>query len=664
MRKIFTISLLILLLIVASMLISCKATMYKLTISVSPENSGTIAVTVDGETVESNEDGDYLIAEGSTATLTATPSGVYDEVAWDGATVDGSDSFVATVVMDADKSVTATFSETMYTLAVTVNPYGSGTVDVTVDGNAVTGDGSGNYEIAEGNTATLTATLSGDYVEAEWSGATVDGTDPLIATVVMDADKNVTANFFKLFDVTVTYTEVDGGVDVEVDDTVLTPTVNGNDHVYTDIRENSLVKLTATPEGTNNEVSWGGDLNGSQIIKTFTIASDKNITATFAEVTFNTFYRLEEINGSIYIAAAKENAGMYEKIAIFKDGEILDGIITLSDATEITNISYIAFENDQHDIALADDESTVYWSTTIKDDDTNEFTCGYFSTADGSWTDLTPENNLSMPGIQSFLSPDDYSVYYMDAQNGNAKTLEVYIGGTQITLDDPFVDDGSGGALPVEILADRSGNMETNGTDIYIAGAYEANDDGVTRVAVWNSDGSVDANIDCVSTIGTVDTSQWEEIDGKPLESGFIVNTDGSYILALNKLDEPTTTNFDLGLLEVDSSGTAEIHLIEEDFGGSGDYFIEDIASDGTDFYFGGTAQKDDGTGTMIDGSHYWSGSDLSSLTLTSYPNDTTSDDMLFIGVVGTTVHTLNKDRGYYDGTTFHTTLQQIIIFD
>jgi len=538
----------------------------------------------------------------------------------------------------------------MYTLNLTVNPYGSGSVEVTVDGETIEDDGSGNYLIEEGKTATLTATLSGDYKEVEWDGATVDGSDPLVATVVMDADVSVTATFYKLFDLTLTYTDTDGTIEVEVNGEPLEDT--DEDGVYPDIQGNSLVKLTANPIAPNNEVSWSGDLDGYQLVKTFTIQSDMTVSASFAPVTFNTFYRLEEIDGSIYIAAAKENAGMYEKVAIFKDGVIEGGIINLADATGIANISYMAFEIDQHDIAVADDDSTVYWSTTIKDDDTSEFTCGYFSTVDGTWTDLTPENNASMPAIQSFLSPDDYSVYYMDSTNGNAKVLEVYVDGSMVALTLPDVTGTE------ELRASDSGNMETNGTDIYIAGRYEdgSNND---KFIVWNSDGTIDVDVNCTDTIGSVDTSQWAEIDGKPLESGFIVNDDGSYILAINKLERSDNGNYDLAVLEVDASGNPEIYILQSDFSGSSDYFIEDIATDGTDFYLGGTAQKDDG-GTMIDGSHYWVGSDLSSLTLTSYPaDDTTEDNMLFIGIDSSdTIHTLNDDRGYYDGTDFHTTLQ------
>ena len=83
------------------------------TLTVSITGSGTVVVTVDGEALTGSSP--YSIEEGKEATLTAIPASetdeyLYDFTAW-------SDDFTgstktATITMDADKSVTATFTST------------------------------------------------------------------------------------------------------------------------------------------------------------------------------------------------------------------------------------------------------------------------------------------------------------------------------------------------------------------------------------------------------------------------------------------------------------------------------------------------------------------------------------------------------------------------
>jgi uncharacterized repeat protein (TIGR02543 family) len=87
--------------------------------------------------------------------------------------------------MDSDKSVTAIFTRVI-TLTTSVSPAGSGTINPS----------SGSYD--SGTPVTLTATAASDYYEFDsWSGD-ASGTSTTI-TILMNSNKNVTANFKKRY---------------------------------------------------------------------------------------------------------------------------------------------------------------------------------------------------------------------------------------------------------------------------------------------------------------------------------------------------------------------------------------------------------------------------------------------------------------------------------
>jgi hypothetical protein len=75
---------------------------YALTTTASPSTGGSIARSPDAASY----------APGTVVTLTASPAAGWHLVSWSGATPDGVDPLKATVTMDADKTVTATFALT------------------------------------------------------------------------------------------------------------------------------------------------------------------------------------------------------------------------------------------------------------------------------------------------------------------------------------------------------------------------------------------------------------------------------------------------------------------------------------------------------------------------------------------------------------------------
>jgi uncharacterized repeat protein (TIGR02543 family) len=118
---------------------------------------------------------------GASVLLTAEPAVGWHFVNWSG-DLEGS-ALTGTVVMDAHKVVTATFTQNEYTLDVAVSPEGSGTV--TVDpAQAI-------YH--HGDAVTLTATAATGWVFDGWSGALTGDANP--ATLLMDGNKTVVATF-------------------------------------------------------------------------------------------------------------------------------------------------------------------------------------------------------------------------------------------------------------------------------------------------------------------------------------------------------------------------------------------------------------------------------------------------------------------------------------
>jgi uncharacterized protein (DUF2141 family) len=131
---------------------------HMLSVTVSPVNGGSVS-------------GAGLYNEGDTATLTASPASGYHLDHWN----DGSTGNTLSVVMSADKSVTAYFAANppaTYTLSVTSNPGGSGSVALAPAG--------GSY--AAGTSVTLTATATAGYQFDHWTGAATGSSNPTTIT--------------------------------------------------------------------------------------------------------------------------------------------------------------------------------------------------------------------------------------------------------------------------------------------------------------------------------------------------------------------------------------------------------------------------------------------------------------------------------------------------
>ena len=186
----------------------------------SPTEGGTISGT-----------GNFF--DGEVVSLVATAATGYTFVNWTESGVVKSTNSTYSFTALEDRSLTANFSLNNYTLAVTIQPPNSGTV---------IGDGTYPY----GTTASLEAFPAVGYTFLNWGGDISATDNP--ENIVIDSDKNVTANFqLNSYSITTTSNPFDGG------------TTSGGgtfDH-------GSQVTLVATSGTGYRFVNW--TLNGNQV---------------------------------------------------------------------------------------------------------------------------------------------------------------------------------------------------------------------------------------------------------------------------------------------------------------------------------------------------------------------------------------------------------------
>jgi len=141
------------------------------------------------------------------------------------------------------------------------------TLSVNVSGNGTVSPGSGQYPL--NSQVILTATPDSGYAFLGWEGDVPPdaGTSPVIA-VTMSGNKTVTANFTGASSYSLTVIENGNGT-VEIDPA-------GPDYT-----PGTPVTLTAIPDPGNFFDGWGGSLTGTGNPATITMNSNKTVTAGF-----------------------------------------------------------------------------------------------------------------------------------------------------------------------------------------------------------------------------------------------------------------------------------------------------------------------------------------------------------------------------------------------
>jgi uncharacterized repeat protein (TIGR02543 family) len=198
---------------------------FKLTAAVTPAGAGTIDASPPGSNGLNYPTGTQIV-------LTATANSGFQFLRWEG---DASGTNAMTLItMDADKSVTAVFTP-LYTLNIAITPTGAGSV------TPPTGT-----TYPAGTSVTLIATDNAGFLFGQWSGD-ASGTSATV-TIIMDSDKNVTAEFVQAFTLATDVSPAGAG------------SVTGND--LPKYADGTVVNLVAAPVGNYAFDHWEGDTGG------------------------------------------------------------------------------------------------------------------------------------------------------------------------------------------------------------------------------------------------------------------------------------------------------------------------------------------------------------------------------------------------------------------
>jgi len=186
--------------------------------------------------------------------LTAVPSTGWTFDHWDGDLTGSANP--ATLTITGDMLVTATFVQLNYTLTLSVDPMGGG---------SVTPDNGGPYHY--GDVIHLTATPTIGWSFDHWSGGLSGSSNP--ATLTIYGDTTITAHFIQ--NVYTLTTNVVGSGSINRDN-------SGPYYHYNDV-----VQLTAVPSPGWSFDHWSGALLGSANPNTLTMTANVTVTATFTQ---------------------------------------------------------------------------------------------------------------------------------------------------------------------------------------------------------------------------------------------------------------------------------------------------------------------------------------------------------------------------------------------
>ncbi len=240
------------------------------TLTVTTVGNGTITLNPPG--------GSYL--HGQQVTLTASPGANASFIGWSGS-LTGTTSPV-TIVMDADKSITGTFLDNIYTLTTLADPVGAGSVSVSPSKPAY----------YQGEIVQLTPLPAAGYVFTGWSGDLSGAAVPGMLT--MTKNSTVTAKFVPSGSFSLTIS-ISGG-----DGTVLR-NPSKSEYGY-----GEQVTLEALAGPGYEFLSWSGDLTGSDNPAMITVTKNMNITANLGVAGIYSLTILPSDNGSITVNPVRD----------------------------------------------------------------------------------------------------------------------------------------------------------------------------------------------------------------------------------------------------------------------------------------------------------------------------------------------------------------------
>ena len=253
-----------------------------LTVAKTGPGTGTVDSSPNGITCGGTCSATYT--SGTTVSLSASPATGATFTGWSGACT-GTGG--CAVVLDANKSATATFAQsalTTYALSVSKSGTGTGTVTANTGGINCGSTCSGSYN--SGTTVTLTATAATGSTFTGWSGGVCTGTGT--CAVNMTAARSATA----------TFTTTSGGTTFPLSVTkagTRTGTVTSNtggincgSTCSATVAAGTSVTLTAAAASGSTFSGWSGACTGTGSCAVSMTAA-RSVTATFALSTSTTY---------------------------------------------------------------------------------------------------------------------------------------------------------------------------------------------------------------------------------------------------------------------------------------------------------------------------------------------------------------------------------------
>ncbi|HYH28002.1 MAG TPA: hypothetical protein VEA19_04390, partial [Actinomycetota bacterium] len=235
----------------------------------SKSGSGSGTVTSSPSGINCGGDCNEDVTDGTTVVLTASPASSSNFTSWSGC--DSTNGAECTIQMSSAKSPAATFTLKTYSLSVSKDGTGDGTVTSSPSGINCGGTCSASYD--HGTEVTLTPTGDGTSIFTGWSGACTGSSS---CVVTMSEARSVTATFAR---VTLSLTKSSRGTVTSNPAGISCAT--GCLSASANFAPNTSVTLTASGAtvivGT---YSWGGACSGSSTTCVVTMDQAKSVTIT------------------------------------------------------------------------------------------------------------------------------------------------------------------------------------------------------------------------------------------------------------------------------------------------------------------------------------------------------------------------------------------------
>lgn len=209
----------------------------------------------------------HAFFDGADVVLAATPDPGWSFDGWSGACTNATGT--CTVVMDADKAATATFTRNKYNLAVALSGDGNGTVSSSPAGISCGPVCGSAFDY--GTVVTLTPSAAVHSAFDHWSGA-CSGSGA--CTVTVDSAKSVTASFVKKRWELIVDTDGDGGGNVSG------PGIDCGAICSSTYDDGKFLSLIAAADPGSRFTGWSGACTGTGVC-TVTMDGAKNLVARF-----------------------------------------------------------------------------------------------------------------------------------------------------------------------------------------------------------------------------------------------------------------------------------------------------------------------------------------------------------------------------------------------